>query len=321
MDLNELLIFTRVVQAGSFTKAAKQLDMPKSSVSRKVSELEDRIGARLLQRTTRQLGLTDAGRIYFEHAARIVAQVEEADQAVNRMQATPRGLLRVTAPLSFAMLGPIVAEFLARYADVQVELSCTDRAVDLIEEGFDLAIRAGKLEDSTLVARNLGALKRVLVAAPGYCKLHGTPKTPADLATHACITFGAGAQPNVWTLYDDDRPVDVRVTARLVVNDFDMMGDAARAGLGIAYMPEYVCAHDLAAGRLRHVLPRWCSAVAPVQALYPTARHLSPKVTAFLDLVRERFSLKLPQRPSPPTAIEKQTKARRKTRGTSKRRA
>ncbi len=213
------------------------------------------------------------------------------------------------------MLGPIVAEFLERNSDVQVELMCTDRAVDLIEEGFDLAIRAGKLEDSTLVARNLGALKRVLVAAPGYCKRHGTPKAPADLATHACITFGAGAQPNVWTLYDGDRPVDVRVTSRLVVNDFDMMGDAARAALGIAYMPEYVCAHDLAAGRLRHVLPRWCSAEAPVQALYPTARHLSPKVATFLDLVRERFSLKLPRRPQPPTATTRTPK-----RGASKRR-
>ena len=311
MDLNELLVFTRVVQAGSFTAAAKQLDMPKSSVSRKVSELEDRIGARLLQRTTRQLGLTDAGRIYFEYSARIVAQVEEADQAVNRMQSTPRGLLRVTAPLSFAMLGPIVAEFLERYPDVQVELMCTDRAVDLIEEGFDLAIRAGKLEDSTLVARNLGALKRVLVAAPDYCKRHGTPKEPADLATHACITFGAGVAPNLWTLYDGDRPIEVRVTSRLVVNDFDMMGDAARAALGIAYMPEYVCAHDLAAGRLRHVLPRWCSAEAPVQALYPTARHLSPKVAAFLDLVRERFSLKLPHRPHA-TPLKPQASKRRK---------
>jgi DNA-binding transcriptional LysR family regulator len=311
MDLNELLVFTRVVQAGSFTAAARQLDMPKSSVSRKVSELEDRIGARLLQRTTRQLGLTDAGRIYFEHSARIVAQIEEADQAVNRLQATPRGLLRVTAPLSFAMLGPIVAEFLEQYPDVQVELMCTDRAVDLIEEGFDLAIRAGKLEDSTLVARHLGALKRVLVAAPGYCKRHGTPRTPADLAQHACITFGAGATPSVWTLYDDDKPVEVRVTSRLVVNDFDMMGDAARAALGIAYMPEYVCAHDLAAGRLRHVLPRWCSAVAPVQALYPTARHLSPKVVAFLDLVRERFSLRLPRRRrAEPTARPRPRKRR-----------
>lgn len=315
MDLNELLVFTRVVQAGSFTAAARQLEMPKSSVSRKVSELEDRIGARLLQRTTRQLGLTDAGRIYFEHAARIVAQIEEADQAVSRMQATPRGLLRVTAPLSFAMLGPIVAEFLAQYPDVQLELVCTDRSVDLIEEGFDLAIRAGKLEDSTLVSRNLGALKRVVVAAPDYCKLHGTPKTPADLAQHACITFSAGATPNLWTLFDDaDHPVDVRVTSRLVVNDFDMMGDAARAALGIAFMPEYVCAEDLAAGRLRHVLPRWRSAVAPVQALYPTARHLSPKVAAFLDLVRDRFSLTLPPRLGAAPRPRKTQRARKRTR-------
>ena len=178
MDLNELLVFTRVVQSGSFTAAAKQLDMPKSSVSRKVSELKDRIGARLLQRTTRQLGLTDAGRIYFEYSARIVAQIEEADQAVNRMQSTPRGLLRVTAPLSFAMLGPIVAEFLERYGDVQVELMCTDRAVDLIEEGFDLAIRAGKLEDSTLVARNWARSSACSSPRPPTASDTARPKRP-----------------------------------------------------------------------------------------------------------------------------------------------
>ena len=291
MDLNEILVFTRVVQSGSFTAAARTLEMPKSSVSRKVAELEDRVGARLIQRTTRKLALTDAGRIYYEHGARIVAQLEEADQAVSQMQAAPRGLLRITAPLSFSSLGPVVAEFLKQHADVRIDLVCTDRRVDLVEEGFDLAVRAGPLEDSTLVVRNLGAIKWVLVAAPSYCKKHGTPRTPADLAGHACISFGAVSSPSVWTLYSNGKKVEARISPRFTVNDFDMMSDSARAGIGIAWMPRSFCADDLRAGRLKQVLPDWCSAEAPVQVVYPTARHLSPKVAAFIELLREKLRL------------------------------
>jgi DNA-binding transcriptional LysR family regulator len=288
-ELDGVLVFTRVVQAGSFTGAARLLDMPKSSISRKVSELEDRVGARLIQRTTRKLGLTDAGRAYYEHSARIVAELEEADRAVHRMQASPRGLLRVTAPLSFPTLGPIVAELLQVHPDLQVELRCTDRRVDLVEEGFDVAIRTGALDDSTLIARSLGRLKRVLVAAPGYCSAHGTPRAPADLAAHATLAFDGGPAPTTWTLLHGERRVDVRVTPRLAINDFEMLLDSARAGLGIAWLPEFVVAEDLRARRLRRVLPRWCSAEAPVHALYPTARHLSPKVAAFLALLQRRF--------------------------------
>ena len=289
MDLNEILVFARVVQTGSFSAAARLLEMPKSTVSRKVSELEDRVGARLIHRTTRKLGLTDAGRIYYEHSARIVAEVEEADQAVGRMQATPRGLLRVTAPLSFSMLGPVVSEYLTRHAEVRVELMCTDRTVDLVEEGYDVAIRAGALGDSSLVARSLGALKRVIVAAPGYCKKAGTPKVPADLGRHQCISFGSGAAPNAWILFNGDERAEVHVTPRLTVNDFELMLDAARAGVGVAAMPWFIAEADVTAGRLKRVLPEWASAAAPVHALYPTARHLSPKVATFIALVAEKI--------------------------------
>ncbi|MCU1279066.1 MAG: Transcriptional regulator, partial [bacterium] len=216
---------------------------------------------------------------------------DEADQAMSQMQATPRGLLRVTAPLSFALLGPIVAEFLKRQRDVQVDLRCTDRTVDLVEEGFDVAIRAGALGDSTLVGRSLGAIKRVLVAAPSYCRRHGTPRAPADLTRHACITFAAGATPNLWTLHAGGEKAEVRVSPRLTVNDFDIMRDAARAAIGIAAIPVFVCADDLRSGRLRRVLPEWSSAEAPLHALYPTARHLSPKVIAFIDLLRDKLRL------------------------------
>ena len=291
MDLNEMLVFTRVVQAGSFTAAARSLDMPKSSVSRKVSELEDRLGVRLLQRTTRKLGLTDAGRLYFERSARIIAETEEAEQAVSDLQAVPRGRLRVTAPLSFGMLGPMVASFLQRYPDVQVELVCTDRRVDMVEEGFDVAIRAGPLDDSTLIARSLGTLTRVLLASPAYLRRHGSPRAPADLTGHSCLVFGAGQAPAVWTLHSGERKVEVRVSPRYSVNELDLMLEAVRAGVGIAWTDEFVATDDLRAGRLRQVLRGWVSSGTPIHAVYPTARHLSPKVVAFVELMRERFAL------------------------------
>src|SRR5690606_543458 len=158
MDLNDMAVFVRVVQAGSFVGAARALGMPKSTVSRRISDLETHLGARLLQRTTRRLNLTDVGEIYYRHASRIVTEVEDAERAVTLMQDSPRGLLRITAPLNFGYLGPVVASFLARYPDVQVELVCADRVVDLVHEGFDLAIRAGRLRDSSLISQSLGTL-------------------------------------------------------------------------------------------------------------------------------------------------------------------
>src|SRR5258707_11110449 len=189
MDLNEVLVFVRVVQAGSFTKGAAQLGMPKSTVSRKVSELEERLDARLLQRTTRKLSLTDVGRTYYDYCARIVGEVEDAERAVSSLQETPRGLLRVTAPINVAFLGPIVSDFLKRYPEVRLELFCTGRAVDLVEERFDLGIRVGTLADSTLIAKSLGRVGWLLVATPAYLEKRGRPPTPDDLSQHHCMVF------------------------------------------------------------------------------------------------------------------------------------
>jgi DNA-binding transcriptional LysR family regulator len=293
MDLNQIVVFVRVVQAGGFSAAARRLGMPKSTVSRKVSDLEERIGARLLQRTTRKLGLTDAGRVYYERTARIVGEIDNADQAVGRLQTAPRGELRVTAPASFGMLGPIVAKYLERYPEVQVDIVCTDRRVDLVEERFDVAIRAGELADSSLIARSLGKAKLVFVAAPGYCRHHGAPQTPADLREHACIAFGGYETPNLWILESGGKRREVRVTPRLTANDFEVLRDATVAGAGIACLPEVLCAVDVHKGRLRRVLPDWSSAEVPVHALYSRARHLSPKVAAFLDLVAKELRLRI----------------------------
>jgi DNA-binding transcriptional LysR family regulator len=289
VDLNEIVVFTRVVQAGSFTAASARLGMPKSTVSRRIAELEERVGARLLQRTTRKLSLTDVGRIYYEHCARIVAELEEAQLAVTRLQATPRGLLRVTAPLTFAILGPIVAEFLGRYPDVQLELLCTDRRVDLVDERFDVALRAGFTPDSTLVARRLGVVRRTLFAAPELADRIGSLKDPAQLERHDCIVFAV--EGNVWKLTAGNKSVEVTVRPRLVVNDYDMLRAVARGGFGLALLPEYQCVEDLGAGRLRRILEGWAAPEVPVFALYPSSRHLSPKVIALLELLRERLIL------------------------------
>jgi DNA-binding transcriptional LysR family regulator len=288
-DLNQIVVFARVAETGSFSLAARQLGLPKSTVSRKVAELEERMGARLMHRTTRKLGLTDAGRSFYAHAARIVAEIAEAEAAVGRMQTEPRGRLRVTAPLAFAMLGPIVAAYLLRHHDVQLEMVCTDRRLDLVEDGFDVAVRAGPLDDSTLVARPLGSFRHVLVAAPGYCKRHGTPRRPEDLGAHACLAFGSGAAPTLWTLQNGDAKAEVRLTPRLVVNDFDLLRDAALAGVGIAALADFTCAGHVAAGHLRLVLPDWRTTETPVHALYPTTRGLPPKVATFVELLRARL--------------------------------
>lgn len=283
MDLNEILVFTKVVQAGSFIGAARELDMPKSTVSRKVSALEERLGARLLQRTTRRLRLTDVGQTYYQHAARVVTEVEEAELAVTRMQEAPRGLLRVTTPLNFGYLGPIVASFLQRHPEVQVELVCADRVVDLVQEGFDVAIRAGALSDSSLIARNLGSLESLVVASPTFLTKNDAPKEPGDLAQLDCVVFGGTREPASWKLSARGKTRSVEVRARLVVNDFDVLEEAVRAGLGVAMLPVFRCVGHLRTKTLRRVLPQWCSPPIPLHAVYPSTRHLSPKVKAFLD--------------------------------------
>jgi len=290
MDLNEIFVFTKVVEAGSFTGASRALEMPKSTVSRKVAELEARLGARLLQRTTRKLSLTDVGRAFYQHAARVVAEAEEAERVVGRMQEIPRGLLRVTLPLNFGYLGPIVASFMARHPEVQVEMVCTDRVVDLIQEGFDVAVRAGPLADSAMIARSLGVLRSYPVASPAFLKKHGTPKEPRDLARFDCLVFGAGGERSGWKLHRNRKVVTVNVKARLIVNDFDFLDEAARAGLGIAMLPVFRCIEPIRTKKLVRVLPQWCSPEVPVHAVYASTRHLSPKVRAFLDHLRERMS-------------------------------
>lgn len=289
MDLNELLVFARVVQSGSFTAAARALRMPKSTVSRKISELEERMGAQLLQRTTRALRLTEAGQAYYEHCARAVSEAEQAELAVTRMQAAPHGLLRVTTPLSVGFLAPVISRFLKHYPEVRLEMLCTDRRVDLLEEGFDLAVRAGTLADSSLMARKVGTIERCVVAAPSYLAEHGVPKTPKDLEKHDCLVFGSGAEGGSWTLSSGGRTLQVPVQARVVLNEPDMLRAVALAGAGIALLPNVSPTDDFLSGGLQRLLPEWTSPGAPVHALYPSTRHRSPKVMAFVDFLHDHW--------------------------------
>jgi DNA-binding transcriptional LysR family regulator len=283
MDLNEMLVFARVVQAGSFTAAAATLGMPKSTVSRKVSDLEERLRSRLLQRTTRRLSLTDVGRTYYDYCARIVGDIEDAERAVSTLQETPRGLLRVTAPINVAFLGPIVSDYLTRYPEVRLDLFCTGRTVDLVEERFDLGIRGGALADSTLIARRLGSAKWLLVATPGYLKRRGRPRSPDDLSKHDCLLFGAGSDSGGLRLEKGDRSVQVALSPRLTVTDIDVVYAVATAGVGIAVLPAFRCVEDLRARRLTRVLADWNVPSTFLHVVYPSTRHISPKVKSFID--------------------------------------
>ena len=289
MDLNDIVVFARVVQAGSFIAASKALGMPKSTVSRKVADLEERLDTRLLQRTTRTLSLTDAGRLFYDHCARIATEVENAELAVTSLKETPRGLLRVTTGPNASYLGPIIRDYLKRYPEVRLELVATARAVDLVEERFDVGIRAGRLPDSSLIAKSLGLATWFLVATPAYLKRRGRPRNPADLAKQDVVHFLGGDRVTVH-LQRDDEHATVEVAPRLVVSELDMLRPAVLGGVGIALLPAYLCVDDLRSQRLERVLRDWQAPPTPIHIVYPSTRHVSPTVKSFIDFVVEQMT-------------------------------
>ena len=290
MDLNEILIFAKVVDLGSFIRASEELGIPKSTVSRKISDLESRLGARLLQRTTRKLNLTDVGRTFHTHAERILAELEEATRAVTHLQAEPSGPLRLTIPVNVNFLAPIICSFAKQNPKVKLSINSTDAMVDIVRDGFDVGIRAGHLEDSSLISRRLFTLRSFLVASPRYLKKCEHITKPPDLRKADCLGFGPRITRNHWTLTRGKKPVTVSVTPRFSINNFHHLNQAAREGLGIAMLPEHVCTDDLKRKRLQRVLPKWCSEDIPVNAVYPSKRHLSPKVKALIDHMQETLS-------------------------------
>jgi DNA-binding transcriptional LysR family regulator len=282
-DLSDIRVFLEVVDQGSFTAAGKILELPTSTVSRRITRLEAELGARLLQRTTRKLSVTDAGRIYYQRSQRALFALDEANQAVSQMQATPRGLVRMTAPVEMVELTELIAGFLAHHPEVQVSLDLTNRYVDLVKEGVDLAIRAGELGDSSLVAKQLSTATFVLAASPRYLKERGKPAKAEDLSDHDCIVSVGPGGPPVWRLCRKNKIVSVPVSGRLSTNHFGVVLRAAKLGLGIARLPRLHCAPSFADGSLVEVLPGSCPSYGKVSAVYPSREFMSPAVRALVD--------------------------------------
>lgn len=290
-NLTGMAVFARVVEANSFTEAARRLGMSKAAVSKQISRLEERLGARLLNRTTRRLSLTEVGAAFYERCARIVAEAEDAELAVTRLHAEPRGTLRVDAPVNFGQryLAPLLPDFMGRFPDLAVDLTFNDRFVDLIDEGYDLAVRIAHLPDSSLIARKLSDARRVVCASPAYWERHGRPEVPADLATHNCFDYSYLATRNEWRFRGPGGPAAVRVSGTLRSNSGDVLRTAAVAGLGVVLTPVFLAYEDLEAGRLEPVLQEFEETPPGIFAVYPHNRHLSAKVRAFVDYLVEAF--------------------------------
>lgn len=284
--------FVRVTESRSFSQAARRLRSSKSVVSRLVSSLEAELGVRLFNRTTRSLTLTEAGQGYYERCARILADIDEANASVSQLQAAPRGRLRINAPMSFGFLhlAPAIPDFLARYAEVEVDMTMNDRFVDLVEDGFDLAVRIGRLADSSLVARKLAPMRRVVCASPAYLETRGFPASPEDLAAHDCLCYSNVALSDEWRFVSlDGMAWPVEVKGRLRTNNGDALRTAALQGVGLAYLPTFIVGGDLQAGTLISLLGDYIPQDSAVHAVYPHSRHLSPKVRAFVDFLADRF--------------------------------
>jgi DNA-binding transcriptional LysR family regulator len=292
LDLNDLRVFVRVVDRGGFAAAARELGVPTSTVSRTIARLEVGTGTRLLQRTPRSVHATSEGRAIYASVSEAVATLERTARALEPATRQPKGILRVTAPTDIggAFLADVAVAFTERYPLVQIDLSLTNRAVSLVDEGFDLAVRAApRLSDSSLVAKKLGDLQHALYASPRYLERRGAPSSPGELADHRCIVFRAKDLAKTWRLERGKEAVEVPVRAHMGGDDFGYLRAAVIAGGGIALMPRLVCAKDEAAGRLVRVLPTFEAKGAGLYVLYPSAAHVPARVTAFRDFVAAAF--------------------------------
>ncbi|MGI0028305.1 MAG: LysR family transcriptional regulator [Nitrososphaera sp.] len=290
--MTAMVVFAQVVEAESFSGAARRLGLSKSSVSKHVTQLEDRLGAQLLHRTTRRLSLTEVGRAFYERCAQIVREVEEAELEVGNAYEAPQGLLKVNAPMSFGQLrlAPVIAEFLGRHPKVRVEMVLDDRVVNTIEGGFDVTIRVARaLADSSLIARRLAPNRVVVCGSPAYLARRGVPRTPAELVRHDCLLYTYLASRDAWHFVGPEGEEWVSVSGSFRANNGDALREAAIAGLGLAQLPSFIVGADLARGALQAVLVAFEDRSTAIWALHSPTRHLSTKVRAFLDFLAERF--------------------------------
>jgi DNA-binding transcriptional LysR family regulator len=289
---DNMRVFAKVVESGGFTSAAVRLGMSASMVSQHVKELEERLSVRLLNRTTRKVSLTETGRAYYQRCTRLLADLEETEHAASDMHAAPRGELRVNSWPSFGVrhLALAVADFTARFPAITVELMLSDRMADLIDDGFDVAVRAEPLHDSSLIARQLAPLRIVVCGAPSYFETHAKPLTPADLKDHNCLTMTGSALYRMWHLRAaDGTAIDIAPVGNLHSNISSVLETAALAGHGLAWLPTYLCCEALRSGRLVTVLDDYMAPPYTMRALYPHNRLLSAKVRAFVDFLAARF--------------------------------
>ena len=290
--LTSLVVFGRVVETGGFSAAARRLNMSVTMVSNHVQALEDRLGARLLQRTTRKVSLTEIGRSYYERSTQILADLEEADRIAGALHSTPRGTLKLHATMNLVrFLAPVMGEYLTAYPAVSLDLMVGDNNSDLIEDGYDLAIRATPPPDSGLIVRRLTPWRHVLCCAPAYLEDHPIPDDLPDLAHHNCLRYALYPYGDEWRFEEEGgRPVSVRVRGTLVTNSAETLRLMTLAGQGIMLAPTFLAVDDLAAGRLVRLLPQHNAFEFAINAIYPSRHHLSTKVRNFIELLAERFA-------------------------------
>jgi len=292
-NLSDIAVFVQVVDSGSFTAAADRLSLSKSVVSKYVTRLEDQLGVRLFNRTTRRLSLTEAGTILYTRSRRGLEEIEAAEAEISQLQETPRGKLKINAPMSFGILiiAPLMAEFTSRYPELSIDVRFEDRKVDLVEEGVDLAIRVAELPDSSLIARRLGPCRHVVCASPDYLAKHGTPRTPEDLRTHNALTFHYQDSPSEWRFMSPEgKYVSVPVSGSIQMNNSLALRETVLCGAGIMLTPTFIVGADIKSGRLQKVLSDYRPYEVSIYAIYPERRHLSPKVQAFVEFMKEKLS-------------------------------
>ncbi|MDO9206234.1 LysR family transcriptional regulator [Methylotenera sp.] len=287
MDFNESAVFVKVVQAGSFSAAARQLGLPTSTVSTRISRLEKRLGITLLQRTTRQLNLTEAGTIYYHHASQGLSYLLEAEAAIDEACKQPQGRLKVTAPadLGDSLLANLVERMQQKHPALEVDLLLTDRYIDLVAEGIDAAIRTGDLRDSSLVAKSLGTIHWAIFASRDYLKKSAPLEVPQDLHAHYCLQFTPMGR-DLWNLRSEHSNISIPLQSRMMVNSIGVVKSMAENGQGVALLPAFICKQGLISGDLLRVLPDWQGKADPVHLVYPKQRFMPPKLRAFLDITQ-----------------------------------
>ena len=283
--LTSMRVFVAIAELEAFTAAADRLDMSRAAVSKYITDLEQHLGGRLFNRTTRKVSLTEAGHAYFTRCKQVLEDIEDAESVVSGLSSEPRGVLRLSVPMSFGFrqLAPIIADFHRKYPGIEVDLSLNDRIIDVVEEGYDLVLRITQPEDSSLVARRIADCRFAIAASPDYLKRHGQPQRPEDLSDHQCLQYSYAWSTQLWKLREANDDIRIRVTGPLTTNNGEMICAAAIEGMGICLLPTFICCDALRTGQLQQILSDHTPAPIGIYLVYPSSRLLSTKVRRFID--------------------------------------